>query len=325
MIVFKETIEQGGYSMIFALTLSRMLIFFIIFFLGFVAGKSKTITPGYLPELAKLIANIFLPVMIFYSTYANCTRQTILENWMMVLLAALFYAFISLLMFCIAKAMHIPHDKDRVFQMCFIFGNTGFVGVPLLAAVFPDAGLVYMMMFSIVDQLAFWTYGVWLSTARDHGHPAKHHMKLSSLLTPNTVAIVLAVAFVMAKIPLPDILDSTLDLISSSTSALCMMYLGALACFAKVSPVLKRPELYVGIGVKMVLLPILIGKSLLSLSIVPANMVYALAMIMALPVMTVVPMVVAANGREADYATGITVITLVASIATIPFVVFCLQ
>lgn len=51
-------------------------------------------------------------------------------------------------------------------------------------------------------------------------------------------------------------------------------------------------------------------------------MVLALAIIMALPVMTVVPMVVANNGKEYEYATGITVVTLVASIVTIPFVVF---
>lgn len=43
---------------------------------------------------------------------------------------------------------------------------------------------------------------------------------------------------------------------------------------------------------------------------------------MALPVMTVVPMVVANNGKEYEYATGITVVTLVASIVTIPLVVF---
>lgn len=308
--------------MIFELTLSHMIVFFLVFAVGFAAARARAIPQDALPHLAQLITKVLLPVMIFYSTYANCTRQTILENWQMVLLAALFYALISLVTFLLAKALRIPHDKDRVFQLCFIFGNTGFVGIPLLAAVFPDAGLVYMMMFSLVDQAVFWTYGVWLSTERGHHHPASEHVRLKQLITPNTVAIVVAVVFVMVPVPVPEVILSGMGTISSATTGMCMLYLGALASFSRLAGVLRRPDAYVGILVKMVVLPVLVAKLLLLTGWFSADMVRALAIIMALPVMTVVPLVVSANGRETEYATGITVVTLVASIATIPLVVF---
>lgn len=125
--------------MAFQVTLSHMIVFFLVFAVGFAASRLKVIKEDALPAFAQIITKLLLPCMIFYSTYANCKRETIIGNWEMVLLAALFYAVISLLMFVIAKLMCIEHDKDRVFQLCFIFGNTGFVGVPLLAAVFPDA------------------------------------------------------------------------------------------------------------------------------------------------------------------------------------------
>lgn len=303
--------------MIFDVTLQRMMIFFLILAVGFAAGKLNIISRDYMTDLAKLITKILLPVMIFYSTYISCTRQIIFDNIAMVALAALFYAVASLVLFLLAKAMRLPHDKDRVFQFCFIFGNTGFVGIPLLAAVFPEGGLTYMMLFSIVDQLVFWTYGVWLSTARDR-QVAKFSPR--ALLTPNTVAIILALIFVLAEIPLPDVLTLTLGTINNATSALCMMYLGALVCFSKVTSIFKRPELYVGIIVKMLLLPIIAGH-LLALTPLPSDMVSALVIIMALPVMTVVPMIADQNGNEGEYATGIAVVTLVASMVTIPLAV----
>lgn len=308
--------------MIFELTLSHMIVFFLVFAVGFAAARARAIPQDALPHLAQLITKVLLPVMIFYSTYANCTRQTILENWQMVLLAALFYALTSLVTFLLAKALRIAHDKDRVFQLCFIFGNTGFVGIPLLAAVFPDAGLVYMMMFSLVDQAVFWTYGVWLSTERGHHHAASGHIRLKQLITPNTVAIVVAVVFVMIPLPVPEVILSGMGTISSATTGMCMLYLGALASFSRITGVLRCPDAYVGILVKMVVLPVLAAKLLFLTGWFPPDMVRALAIIMALPVMTVVPLVVAANGRETEYATGITVVTLVASIATIPLVVF---
>lgn len=308
--------------MIFELTLSHMIVFFLVFAVGFAAARLRALSQDALPSVAQLITKVLLPVMIFYSTYANCTRQTILDNWQMVLLAAFFYALISLATFLLAKALRIPHDKDRVFQLCFIFGNTGFVGIPLLAAVFPDAGLVYMMMFSLVDQALFWTYGVWLSTERGHHHPASEHVRLKQLITPNTIAIVVAVVFVMIPVPVPEVILSGMGTISSATTGMCMLYLGALASFSRITGVLRCPDAYVGILVKMVVLPVLAAKLLFLTGWFPPDMVRALAIIMALPVMTVVPLVVSANGRETEYATGITVVTLVASIATIPLVVF---
>lgn len=303
--------------MIFAITLERMLVFFLILAVGFAAARLGVIGRDFLPGLAGLITKVLLPAMIFYSTCTGCTRQALFDNLAMVVLAALFYATASLVLFLLARAMRLPHDKDRVFQFCFIFGNTGFVGIPLLAAVFPEAGLLYMMLFSVVDQAVFWTYGVWLATARDR-QVARFSPR--SLVTPNTVAIVAALVFVLADIPLPRLAALSLGTISGATSALCMMYLGALVCFSNVGAALRRPELYVGIAVKMVALPVLAGR-LLALTALPGDLVSALVIIMALPVMTVVPMVAAQNGDEGEYATGITVVTLVASVATIPLAV----
>ena len=303
--------------MVFEITLERMLAFFLILAVGFAAAKLRVIDEGYLPSLAKLITKILLPVMIFYSTCVSCTRQALFDNLAMVVLAAVFYALASLVLFLLARALRLPHDKDRVFQFCFIFGNTGFVGIPLLAAVFPETGLMYMMLFSIVDQLVFWTYGVWLATARDR---QATRFSPRALVTPNTVAIALALVFVLADIPLPRLASLALGTINNATSALCMMYLGALVCFSDVGAALRRPELYVGIAVKMVALPVAAGR-LLALTPLPGDLVSALVIIMALPVMTVVPLVASQNGHEGEYATGITVATLVASIATIPLAV----
>lgn len=82
-----------------------MVVFFLVFTIGFATSRTKIIKRDLLPALAQIITKILLPSMIFYSTYTNCKRQTIIDNWEMVLLAALFYAVISLVMFLIAKAL----------------------------------------------------------------------------------------------------------------------------------------------------------------------------------------------------------------------------
>ena len=304
--------------MAFQITIETMVMFFALLALGFGAGKLKILKAEFLGQLSMLITKIFLPVLIFYSTTTTVTLDLIKENIILFPLSVVIYAALALCAFAVAKAMRIEHDKDRIFQFSFIFGNTGFVGFPLLSTVFPGTGIVFMCLFTVVDQLAFWTYGIWLSTARDR-QAAGFNAKM--LLSPNIIAIVLAFIFVLLGINLPNLLNNILGSITRATTPLCMIFLGGMICFNKVGETLKRPDAYVQIIVKMVLLPICAGTIAGAVAL-PADIVGCTAFYVALPVMTVVPMISAQNGNEGAYATGIAVMTFVACVVTIPIVAF---
>ncbi len=293
-----------------------MGMFLLILIIGFISGRLHVIRQEMMPMLAQIITKVFLPIMIFYSTTTSASRQLIVDNLLVILLAVIFYGFMIGFSYLLAKAMRLKRDKDRIFQFAFIFGNTAFVGMPLLNAAFPQYGLLFMCLFSLIDQPVFWTYGIWLSTARDR-EPARFSPK--SLITPNTIAIALAFIVALVEIPLPDLLNDTLQLVSGATPALCILYLGAMICFSNIGQIFKRKELYALILVKMVLLPLSFGL-ILSLLPLPFEMRACMVLTAALPVMTVVPMISEQNGHEGAYATGLTAISLVACVATIPLV-----
>ena len=306
--------------MAFEVALDTMIVFFLVLAVGYVAAKFGIIAEKTMPNLAEIVTKVLLPAQIFFATYVGTTRQMIIDNLSMIAVSAVFYLAVGTLAFLISKAMRLPHDKDRVFMLCFVFGNTGFVGIPLLSTMLPDSGLLYLTLFSIVDQALFWTFGIWLATAR--GKDAHFHAK--SILSPTLVAMALVFAFVLLDIPLPRLVSDALETVKNATSAVCMMYLGAMLFFSNWRGVLKSPELYVGIAAKMVAFPVAVSFALSALGF-PREMVAATTMIASLPVMTVVPMVAKHHGTEGEYATGITGVTLVACVATIPLVAFFTQ
>lgn len=301
--------------MAFEVALGTMAMFFLILAIGFAAGKLGIITRESMPNLASLCTYILLPSQLFYSTYTSITCDVLIANLPMLGLSAAFYLVIGLVTFGIAKAMRLPHDKDRVFMLCFMFGNTGFVGFPLLSTLFPETGLLYLSLFTVVDQLLFWTFGSWLATARDRDA----HFHLKSIFSPNIVMMVVAFVVISLRLQPPTLLVDTLGKLSNATTAICMMYLGAMLCFSRWTYTLRRTELYVGIVVKMIALPIAAAFLFRMLGL-PDEMSQAMIVIMALPVMTVVPMVAQNHGNEGDYAAGITADTLLACVVTIPLV-----
>ncbi|MDK2943072.1 MAG: malate permease [Acetobacterium sp.] len=81
----------------------------------------------------------------------------------MISLAGIFYVVIIFVIRLLSKILYLKDDKSRVFQFAFIFGNTGFVGVPLVAVLLQSEGILYFSLFAIIDQLIFWTYGLYLA------------------------------------------------------------------------------------------------------------------------------------------------------------------
>ena len=303
--------------MVFSVVAYQMMIFFLIVLVGVVASRFGVVKRDFLKDFAALVSKVFLPALIFFMTYHGTTRQQVLDNLPMIALAVGFYLVVSSVMKVLALILKPKGDRRKVFRFAFIFGNTGFVGIPLLAALYPENGLLYMALFSVVDQLLFWTYGVYLATASDR----QTKFCLRQLASPNILAIVLALIFVFTGVTLPPLVVDVFSTISGATTALCMIYLGCLFYYSNWVGALKAREVYVGIAVKMILLPVLLGR-LLFLTGLPTDMVISMIFIMALPTMTVVPMIVSIHGNEGEYAAGVTVVTLAACIATMPLVVF---
>lgn len=298
-----------------AVIIHQIIIFFAVMLVGCLAGKFGIIRNEFLPDLARLLTKILLPALCFYVSYCGVTAKLIVDNAAVIALAIGFYALIAVSMHLLSKLLHLSSDKSNIFQLAFVFGNTGFVGMPLLLAIFPKIGGVYLALFSIPDQLLFWTYGVYLATASGK----KADIKAKSFLNPNVIAIFLALAFATLGIKLPTVAVDVLRTIKDASCAVSLLYLGALFYFSDWKSAFKTKELYFGICFKMLIVPVILGL-VLKQTALPQSMIFSMIILMSLPTMTVVPMVAEMRGSNGAYATGITVATLAASIVTIPLV-----
>ncbi len=296
-----------------------MVSFALMLLLGAAAGRLGIVRKESLPDVIALVLKVLLPVMLFYLMYDGATREVLTSHLPMVAFAAAFYAAIIGVMAAMARLLCLEGDKSKAFQLVFVFGNTGFIGLPLLAAVFPETGVVNLALFMIVDQVVFWTYGVRLAA----GSSGKVRVSPKNFFNPNIVAILLALAFVIAEVPLPGVVDETLSVLSGVASPLCMLCLGALCHFSDIGKALRSKELYFGVVVKMVALPLTAG-SLLLMAPLPRDLVASAVIMMAMPTTTLVPLTVEAYGTQGDYAAVLTVATIALSVVTIPFVVFAL-
>ncbi len=303
----------------FFIVLNQIIIFLLLILLGAVAVKTGILDRKSLGSVSGLIMHMALPAFIFINTAEGATKEGLASSLMIIPLAAGLYLLLFLLARLLIRIFGLRGNRARVFQAIVMFGNVGFLGIPLLVELYPDTALLYISLFTILDQSLFWTCGVALTKPVSQTKSPLSVRGLRNLLSPALLAIVLATILVVLNIHLPPVLVSACEKLGAASMPLSLLYIGGMLSLTNIRGALKCRELYAEIILKMLLLPILIfaGTRLLGLA---EDMAGTIAFLCALPAINMVAMLAENHGSDGEYAVCAVMMTTVASLITLPLV-----
>ena len=122
------------------LTVAIIMIYAVV---GFCIIKFKLIKKESIPDFAKFLMYICQPILIIYSfnqaTYTKELGKTLLIASGLIL--AIFILFLGTF-FLIFRKKYQEKVAYRIYTIASCFGNVGFLGVPILEAVFKDNQVV---------------------------------------------------------------------------------------------------------------------------------------------------------------------------------------
>ena len=303
----------------FFIVLNQIGIFLILIIFGILAVKFGILDEHSLGSVSKLVMRMALPAYIFINTAEGATRQGLAESLLVIPLAIALYLMLFLLSLLLEKVFHLKGNRGHVFRAIVMFGNVGFMGIPLVVELYPDTALLYISLFTILDQGLFWTYGVSLTKPVSEQKEKISLKNLKNLLSPALVAIVGATVLVLLNIHLPKLLTTTLSKLGTASMPLSLLYIGGMLSMTDVRKVLRCGELYAEIGRKMLVLPIAFFL-VMKLCQVPTDMAGTMTFLTGLPAINMVAMLSKNNGSDGDYAVCAVMMTTLACLVTLPLV-----
>lgn len=318
----------------FELVISQIIIFVIYAGIGVIAVKTGVLQEKSLDVISKLVIKITLPIMLFHNTITGVTAEEFVDNISILLWTAFLFATLFGLGFLLKKVFRLKGDIGNVYNANTMFGNIGFMGIPVLVSFFPEHGLLYVVLFTVVDHLVLWTVGVYLTTPEskriqkqtDENVSNKKATSITNtikkLINPAMVAIILSVIGVFAGVELPSEVDVALSKVGAITSPLAMIYIGALFCYTDMLGSLKKIEFYGTVLMKMVLYPIALYWFMGLFEGVNPEIRLAMTMLSAMPGMTSIAMIAKSQGSEGEYSAGGVFVTTLCSIVTLPLVCY---
>lgn len=155
--------------------------------------------------------------------------------------------------------------------------------------------------------------------------------QLRGLLSPGLVSVIVSLLVILIGIPIPEDINTPLHTVGSISTPLSLMYIGGLFALRDWKTTLKQPEVYVGIVVKMLIIPIVLFALLtfvppmLGLGAMNADMVHAVTVVCAMPTMAALVMFAERERNMPEYAVGLVLVTTAASLLTltgVSYVVF---
>lgn len=174
----------------FEILLEQMGLFVIYLLAGVILIKTKVLSSEMLEAISRFVVKMALPILVFVNITDGVEKETLTHSVLILFITAGFYFFMFFCGFGMTKLFHLKGDRAGIYQAMSMFGNVGFMGIPIITSIFPKNGILYISVFTIIDQFMLWTLGVKFTTPQGEGkfNPKK-------LVNPATVAILLAVFF----------------------------------------------------------------------------------------------------------------------------------
>lgn len=313
---------SGRMEQFYHLLLTQLEMFTIMVLLGIWGAKTGVLSENLLGDLSKLIMRLILPVMIFHKSVNGSTRSDIITSFSNVVIATILaYIFLYGVGVLLKRVFLLKGNYGRVFQASTIFGNIGFIGIPLILGILPEHGMLYMAIFTIIDQAAIWTLGYQLTMPEEKRLRGSFMVILKNMLNPAMISIFLAIIFILLDWKLPATMNKALGAVGDATTPLSLIYIGGTFCFYNVLKFLTKIEYYAIVLVKMICVPLLVFIGLRYLGTQPDLNLF-ITTLTGMPSMSTIAMFARANGSDDRCAVGAVMVTTVCCLFTLPLVAY---
>lgn len=294
---------------IIVILFQQILIMFMLMFVGAYLFKTDKLTLEGSKSIGNMLLNVVMPIVVIKSYIAEMTTEKLIG---MGVAFGLTIAALALSMVVSA----IFFRKQPIINFGTAFSNAGFIGIPLVAAIYGDEAVFYISTFVALIGVLQWTYGVFIITGD------KSTISLKKILTnPVLIGTIIGMVLFLCQIKLPGILTMCMNTIAGINTPLAMFSLGTYLAQVSLKELLTDRYAYYSCGVRLILIPLL---TMALFSLVPAqyNMIKSAVLITAAaPIGSNVAIFAQIHGKDYKYSVKGVCLTTLCSIVTVPLII----
>lgn len=295
------------------LLFQQMLVLFTYMIVGYIASNKKIFSDEFSDKISWLVLNVANPMMIISSAVNSDGSISGDELILTAKIAVAIYALLLILASIVPFIFRLQKSEAGYFKLMTVFNNIGFMGFPVISAIYGNSALLYASVFTLLYNVLFYTYGINIVSSTKQ----KFHIK--NILNVGVITSILAVILYLTQIPVPQYVKSVTLGFSNLNAPLSMIVIGISLSHFQLKELFTDIKMNLFAVMKLLVVPVLCMLVIKQIVTIPAIQGVCMVML-ATPAGSMTAMLAQQSGG--DYkrvAQGVALTTLL-SVITIPLV-----
>ncbi|MCQ2488597.1 MAG: AEC family transporter [Clostridia bacterium] len=291
----------------------QVLVLCCIMALGFLCNRVHWLDEKAVKSITNIVLYFVTPCVIINS-FSREVDSALVSGLIITAVVAFLTFLIS-----IAFAHFCIKDKDkeleRVYRYAAVFGNCGFMALPLEQAVLGDIGAFFGAVYIAVFNLFVWTYGVWLMSGDKKYISAK-----SLVLNPGLIGTFVGIIILVTGLKLPSVLSTSIGYMAALNTPLPMIVIGYYLGNLSVNRIVSNKKQYLISFYKLLLFPS-VALLMMYFAKVDTTVMVVCTIAAAAPTAANTAMFATLYGKDAELGAQIMSVSTLLSLFTLPLLV----
>ncbi len=306
--------------------LQQMVIIFILIGIGMILYKSRRLSEESSKQISGIIINVTNPALLICSAFEEGPKVSLTELGTAFISYAAVFAILIAVSLLIPYLLRVPKKLHYAYQMLTIFGNVGFIGIPLASAVLGSESLIFVSIFNLLFNLLIYTVGTSMLQRAAAGQAVEGEAvsegsqpvgRLQKFINAGTISAAATILFYLGNFHVPVIISSTLSYAGRATTLLSMLVLGVSVAQIAPKDIFSHPKLYAFTLLRQILVPI--GCVLLMRGLIDNKLIVNTMLLMvAVPAANMPLMMAKQMDMDTDSISQGIILTTILSLITVP-------
>ena len=229
----------------------QVFLLFVFAIAGYILAKTGKVKAEHAGMLSKLLVYLFLPCNVIKTFNQNFTIPYISKNIDIILVAALLLAVTVVLTELLVRCIDKEKYRRAVWRYSLIIPNLGYMGWPLVGALYGDEMMLLSMIYCLPMQIYIYTYGYAALT--------KGGLNLKTLINPTVLSLTAGIILGLTGVQLPEIMLSAMDNASACMAPVSMILAGIVISEYNPKELIGDTRVWIVTAFRLVIFPVAIG------------------------------------------------------------------
>lgn len=231
--------------------INQMLVLLILMVIGYIAGKKGIINQVTNEKLSKVVINVILPALTMDLIVGTGDTISSQDAFICILASTLYYILALFISLVTTKLMRTKEEDAGTYQFMLIFGNVGFMGIPVINSILGPEAAFYCSLCNIPFNLIVYSVGLFLLTKKS----GKNEFSLKRLINMPFITCIVALILFLINFKMPIPLATAFETLGAANTPLAMLIIGGALSMVPIKELFTQWRIYVITFIKLLVFP----------------------------------------------------------------------